>query len=65
MLEVSWTKQSCLIEKKTNINKFDNQNCVINEKLSTFDAPEHIVNQSIFMRKFCFNFTNEKDSNSM
>ncbi|KAM3128080.1 hypothetical protein pb186bvf_019843 [Paramecium bursaria] len=42
MIKVSWSPQFCLLSRKTNINDLKNAKINIEERLSTFEGPEHL-----------------------
>lgn len=42
MIKVSWSPQFCLLSRKTNINDLRNTKVPIEERVVTFEGPEHL-----------------------
>lgn len=42
MIKVSWSPQFCLLSRKTNNNDLKNTKVPIEDRLVTFEGPEHL-----------------------
>ena len=55
MIKVDWAPKLCLINKRTNINEINNTKIDFNERLVTYDGPEHLSKEGKFKFLYSIN----------